>query len=235
MNPSAEMEQEYVDLLEKARKAKDENPTTKNINAFVAAEKALADYRARAAAEADPKSRTFSTLLEVLDYLQGEGWKISKSTLYDNQHKINKAKDGTYTKKAVDEYARLCLVKLDGSTDEGKGAAEKKEEIEAKIAEERLKKLQRDNEIEQGRWVRRSEVESMLAARAAALMNGVGPEFIHREAAGIIELVEGDIEKAPDLIEHWLKVVEELFDRYSRPVEFTVPGAEDEDFIEVDA
>jgi len=224
---------DYGKTLEKAfadaQAAMKKKASAKNIKAVAAAKKALDEHRAEQAATADPEARRFRTLLEVLYYLQGEGWKVSKSKLYEDQRKIEKEEDGTWTKQAVDEYARLRLTRLDGTTDEGRGAAERKEEIEAQIAQAKLEKLRRENEIEQGRWVRRSEVESMLAARASALMAGVGPEYIHREAAGIIELVGGDADRAPDLIDHWLKRVEELFDRYSRLMEFTVPGEEELD------
>lgn len=211
----------------KALDALKKKATVENIRAAESAEKALADYRARKAAEADPEERRFKTLLGedgVLAYLKESGWKIEKSKLHSDQHKIEKEKDGTYAKKKVDEYARLSLQRLDGTDSDTDGLAQKAARLEIEILEEKKIKARHENEVEAGRWVPKDDVESMLAGRAAVLKAGVGPEFIHARAEKLIELVNGDQARAPELIEYWLREAEALFDRYSRPLEFTAPA-----------
>lgn len=210
---------------DKARSALKKKVTTENIKCAEAARKALEAYRAELAAQADPSQRRFKTLTpEVLVYLKSEGWKIEKTKLYADEHKISREEDGTFAKKAVDDYARLCLKQLDGSDQSDEGLAKKTAQVELDILEEKKKEAIRENEIEDGRWVLRSDVESMLAGRASLLKSGLGPEFIHAHAGAVIRLTGGDTGKAPDLIEYWLNAMEEHFDRYSRPMEFAAPA-----------
>ncbi|MBE7413855.1 MAG: hypothetical protein HS130_00950 [Deltaproteobacteria bacterium] len=205
-------------------KAYNESPTMKNLKEWDAARKRFDEFQKRKAADADPEARRFANLLEVLGYLTDEGWKVAKSKLYADQNKISKERDGAYAKKAVDEYARLALVKLDGSGQEDEGLATRKAKIELDILEEKKKRERRENEIDEGKWVLRSDVESMLAGRAALLKSGLGEEFIHARAARIIDLVGGDQAKAPDLIALWKEEMEEHFNRYSEPLEFAAPA-----------
>lgn len=222
-------EQALKKAYNKARAALDKKSTTDNIKAVEAARRALEAYRAEKAADADPEARRFANLLDVLGYLTDEGWKVSKTKLYADRGKIEKEKDGAYAKKAVDEYARRWLEKLDGSDQSEPGMAAKVK-VETDIAREKLKALQRENEIAAGKWVLKSDTESMLAGRAALLKSGLGEEFIHARAARIIELVGGDQSRAPDLIELWLREMEDHFNRYSEPMEFAAPagGVRDE-------
>ncbi|MBI5826389.1 MAG: hypothetical protein HZB22_01455 [Deltaproteobacteria bacterium] len=95
-----------------------ESPTVANLKNWEAARRAYEDFQARKAAEANPGERRFKTLApDVLEYLKATGWKIEKSKLYADRNKIDKETDGTYTIKAVDDYARLRLTRLDGSDD----------------------------------------------------------------------------------------------------------------------
>jgi len=197
--------------------------SVENIKAVEAAERALSDYRARRAAAAGAPERRFKTLKEVLSYLKDEGWKVEKSKLYADKNKIDRQKDGSYLAADVDRYAKLCLSRLDGSDETPVDAAEKlKWEIE--FNKQRAKKLELENEVEKGRWLLRSEVSQMFAARAALLKDAVGPAFIHPRVADVIELVGGDQAKAPELIAWWLREVEKHMDQYSRPLEFAVPA-----------
>lgn len=197
----------------KALAALKKKPTAENIRNAEAAKKALADHKARTAG---PGERRFKTLLDALAYLKDEGWKVEKSKLYaDAPRKIDIEADGTYTPGALDKYARLCLQRIDGSGDGDKGAADRKARLENEILEEKKKKLQRENEKESDRFERRSEADKEFASFAAYTKNAVGPEFIHRAVERLIDAAEGNPKRAPEVIELWLKEVEELFDRHA--------------------
>jgi len=209
----------------KALAALKKKPTVENIRAVEAAEKALADYRARTAG---PAERRFANLTEAHLYLEKEGWKVSQRKVYDDAGNITREKDGTYAPKALEDYARLCLQRLDGSDPEGKGAADTKARLQNEILEEQKRKMQRENEVESGRFVRRSAADAEFASFASYTKNAVGPEFIHRAVERLIEVSEGNPKRAPEVIEFWLKEVEEFFDRHARRDEYTVPAATDE-------
>ncbi len=212
----------------KVKAAYDKKPTVGNQKALTNAKKDLDDYRAQRLAAADPSALRLKNRPEVLEYLKAKGWKIEKSKLYADWKKIDLEKDGSCTKAAADSYAKLCLEKLDGSDQEPVDMANKVL-WETRATKAKALKLEHENEENKGLWILRSDIEPMLAARAAGLKNSVGPEFIHRSSEQIIELVDGNIARAPELIDWWLRAVEDLFDIYSRPVEFAVPAVAAED------
>lgn len=209
---------------EKALKNLGKKATLEHIKAAEKAEKALRDYRARKAAEADPGERRFANPTEVHEYLESEGWKVSQRKVYDDKNKIEKEPDGTYTKKAVDEYARLLLTRTDGSDEAIGDLAARKATLEVELLEEKKAEAVRENKLKEGFYVLKSDLESMLAGRAAVLKASVGTEFIHARAEKVIEIVAGDHGRAPELIDYWLREVEDFFDRYSRPMEFATPA-----------
>ena len=223
------LEQEETVLaraLARTMKAYNESATTKNLKEWDAAKKRYEEFQRHKAAAADPEARRFKTLApEVLEYLKAESWKVEKSKLYDDADRgaLKKEKDGAYSKASVDKYANKWLEKLDGTDKPDDGLMTRKARLEIEILEEKKKEIVRENEIDAGKWVLRSDVESMFAGRASLLKNGLGPEFIHSHAPQIATLVGGDHAKVPDLIEYWLKAIEEHFDRYSKPVEFAAP------------
>src|SRR3972149_4040374 len=151
-------EQDLVAALDKARAALKRKATSDNVKAAETARKALDAYRAEKAAAADPEARRFKTLApEVLEYLKAEGWKVEKTKLYDDRNKINREPDGAWTKKAVDEYACRALERLDGSDKLFVEEARRKTSLEIDILEEKKKEIVRENEIEDGKWILRSE------------------------------------------------------------------------------
>lgn len=223
-------EQLLQDALSQAEAALKTKATTENIKAAEVAKKAIEDYRARQAASADPETRRFKTLNGkdgVLEYLQSEGWKVEKSKLDKDKHKIKKEADGTYTKKSVDEYARLSLERRDGSSTNLIDIATRKASIELENEEIKLWHNRREKEEKEGLWQLKSEVESEFAAFATFVKNSVGPEFIHRAAESIIRVVEGNTARTPELIELWRREVDEFFDNLSKRKEYTVPVEEE--------
>lgn len=175
------------------------------------------------------KEIRFQNVLEVVAYLKDAGYKIEKSKAYIDRHLMKPDKDG-FLQSNVDRYAKAFLERFDGTS--GDGNSDKARE-EARLTRERADKIAFENEIMRGKYLLRSEVDRQFAARAAFLKDGVGPRFIHSRAPRIVEMVGGEMAKIPDLVEMWLKEVEELFDHYSRPLEFeavnilTTEGTED--------
>lgn len=219
------VEDEHELALENAHKkalaALNKRATAENIRAVEAAKRALADHQARTAG---PAERRFANLTEALEYLKSEGWKVEKSKLYADQGKITKEKDGTYTVKALDDYARLCLQRKDGSNNTISLAEKKAEaDLDGKLKDNWLR--QREIEEKEGKWELTSKIDAEFAEFAAYTKNAVGPEFIHRAVERLIEIADGDPKRAPEVIEYWLKEVDELFDRHAVREEYTVPAA----------
>lgn len=215
-------EQLLENAYKKARAAIEKDPTGKNIDAVEKAHKALDAYRAELAAKAKPEDRRFANLLEVLGYLNGEGWKISKSKLYEDRNKLAKEKDGACLKKTVDEYARLCLEKLDGS-DQEIVDINKKSRLENEILEEKKKKLQRENEIQAGMYVLRSEAEQKHTAKLALFLTAVDNFLQGGKINMAVEIVEGNKERVTELRNHLKKEFRAMLGEYARRPEFTVP------------
>lgn len=209
------------ELLSKAMattmQAYNQKPTVENMKNWDAAKTALENCRAKKAAEANPQEAPLKGVLEVLDYLQGDGWKVGKTTLYNDQGKINKQKDGSILKKDADKYAKLCLRKLDGSDYETDPADKNKEET--RLTKERADKIAFENEVMRGSYVLREEVEQQQAARAAYLKNSI-EGFFHSLSPRMAELINGDANKIPELTEFCLREVEDFFHHYSKPLTF---------------
>lgn len=225
----------HLSILEaaykKAAAAAKKHAGHKEIKDLDAAKAAIDAHKKRRAEEAGDSTAPLKTLTgDVLAYLKAQGWKIEKSKLSADKRFIRCGKDGTYTREAADEYARVAgLQRLDGADPGLQSLAEQKLRAETRLAEERAEKIKLENEIEQKKWTRTSKIEGMLASRGALLKNGVGPEFIHARASAIIERVEGNQDRAPELVAFWLAEIDELFDRYAAPVEFAGAAAQEAD------
>lgn len=208
-----------LNALAKMANAYKENPTAQNLKEYTAAKQAVENYKARKQAEGKPEEQCFKNLLEVIVYLRDQGWKCSKSKIYEDQIKIDRQSDGTITKKDADKYAGIFLRRLDGSINADDLDPAEKLRWEIEIAKEKAEKLHRENEIERGIYLLRSDVEHMLAARAAYLKDNLGAAFIHSRASQIILLVNGDQTRIPDFVEFWLRNIEEIFNHYARPIQ----------------
>ena len=197
--------------------AYNQSATVANLKDFQAAKKAYEEFKSRQAASADPENRSFKNILDVLDYLQSEGYKLGKSKLYEDQHKIDHQKDGSMLKKDVDKYASMFLRKADGSDIEFDTTEKFKWETE--IAKQKAEQLTRRNEVESGIYVLRSDVEQQFAARASFLRNSL-EGFFHSLAPRLIEKADGSMDRTPDVVEFCLAELDELFHRYSQPLVF---------------
>lgn len=183
-----------------------------------------------------PGDNPLPNLLAVVDWLKHHGWKVSKSKVYADAKtgRIAATPDGTYSIKSVEKYAGNYLRQ--------KGAVGKRDETLNSIAEQKAKaeadKLRSQADmaaiklrIAQGQYVDKEYFDRELAKRAAVFRNDL-ETFCRSRSAEIIAFVEGDSNKAPDLIQYLIEHIEEFLGRYAEDREFQVPIAappEDDD------
>jgi len=215
------------DLLGRAvaqtMKRYNDNPTVQNLRAWEAAKGAFEKQNAIKAAESNPAERRFVNLTEVADYLKIEGWKIKKSKLYENKRIIAQEPDGSYTKKAVDDYARLCLSRLDNSDDNLIEPAKQKATLEVALLEQRHREALRDNEIEEGLWVLRSDTEKQHTAKLALLLTAVDNFIQGHKTEEAIVIVKGDREVVQEFRDFLRREFRAMLYEYAKPPEFAVP------------
>jgi hypothetical protein len=182
----------------------------------------------RAAADAEQ----FSTLAEVLDYLQATGWRATKATLYrhKDEGKILPRHDGSYHRRDVEKYARTFLKQQ--AT--GKRIQERVDELQRKKLEKELQSL--DLEIsrktfalerEQERYIPKGLMDIELAGRAGILEAGL-KYWIQFHAADWIRLSEGNIKKVGELIQFMNHGIDEHINEYASVREYRVIFDDDE-------
>lgn len=215
------LDKAYKDALKELKDAS----TYNNIKLVEATEKALTEYRERIDIENNRVEESFKNISEVLPYLKEEGWAIAKTKLYKDAKYIGRQKGGVYLKADVDKYAVKYLKQVEDSGDDEVFAG-KKHDADIRIATARAVQLERENDVNSGKWVLKSNIAQMLASRAALLKESVGMGFIHAHAEEIIEIVGGKQGKVSELITFWIKKVDKFFDQYSKPVTFAIPAKE---------
>ena len=195
-------------------------PTIANRKAYASAEKALSEFLK---ALADPGTeQTFAGLPDVLEYLQGENWKIQKTKLYDDfsANKLSAAIDGTFPLEKVLDYARLHLRKEDGTPGTvAAGPSLQEQKIVEEVKRIRADRQHREMKLKEatGELIRRSEVEIEFAKRIIYLRSDLKNIF-RAGAVEIIRQANGDPQKAPALIAYGLGLIDTAMDRYARPV-----------------
>jgi hypothetical protein len=155
----------------------------------------------------DKMNRPFNNVLKVKEYLVSQGWKISKSSLYNHvkDHKLIPDKQGYFSKAEVDRYTSVNLKNLkdDGVLTEAgqkrlKGIQQQKIETEGLIAKEKLRILERHNTNLDKR------VEQRVAHEIVAHLNlykNVVTNYFTGEAEALISLVKGNQQHIPEFIE----------------------------------
>jgi hypothetical protein len=167
---------------------------------------------------------TFSTVLEVLTYLQGEGWKVSQSTLYKHvkDAKLRPAEDGTFALKTVRAYAQTHLQL---ASTRKKAADEDlqrtKLQLDINVQEEKLKREKLKREAEEGRLIPREDVDLELAARAV-VQDHEWTRVIQSRASEIIALVEGNADRASELVRFLMDVKDEVLNEFASTKYFHV-------------
>ncbi|TVM32135.1 hypothetical protein [Oceanidesulfovibrio marinus] len=174
----------------------------------------------------------FKTALEVTSYLNGQGYKCSKSTVYGHVKKklLRKGLDGQFSKAAVDRYAKDHLERLGGFSDN----EERTERARVELLESKAQKSKAEAElaamklqVEQGKLIPVEDVDTILSA-AVTVLRASMLQFFYGEAASLIHLVEGNPAKTGTLVEHMRKASFSWFNSFAKRHEFMVDyGASD--------
>lgn len=168
----------------------------------------------------------FRTKKSVLEYLLGNGWKISQSQFYDHCKigLLRPAKGGGYPLKAVVKYAELHVKRAD--------TGEKEAEWETKIREEKLtisldrervglEREQFDLDARRGKYIPRAEFELAIVSRAVAFMAHLN-HTVQESVPSWIDLVGGDQGKAPQLVEAISRKIEQRMGDFAAEDEIEV-------------
>jgi hypothetical protein len=194
------------------------SPTRAHLKSLKVAESALNDFRSER--YNSTPGQYFDNLMDVVTFLESDGWKISKTTLYEHKEagKIRKGINGKYSLTDVQEYARQYLQRKDGSqVDDKTNFQEQKlrEEIRRISSDAAMRELKLQER--RGELIPLEEVEVELAARVGDLKTHLDASA--RSSAGrIIKLVCGDPQKSAELISFMLGINRKMMDNYSRPI-----------------
>ena len=159
-------------------------------------------------------------------WLQENGWKVSKSTVYNRigRAKLLPREDGLFYLKDVKKYARTFLKRADTGMrlqDEQDELQRRKTRLEVEKLEEEVARAKHKRAVEEGAYIPRDQLEIELASRAAVLDAGIS-HFFQSEAGAWIQLVGGDQRKLPELISILMTAKDDLMNQYARAKEFVV-------------
>jgi hypothetical protein len=183
-----------------------------------AVEAQLAALRARigagiSAASAEPAGLVFKSLNQAAEWLRGQGYKISDSTIYShrNRNLVNPRPDGLYHEADLLRYAQTTLKRKDGGGSEKLEALQERKVLaELERAEAQTAKMQLQHEILEGKYIKREDHERDLATRARLLKADM-QNFGRLMVENLIHLVGGDPGRAPEAlafverhVERWL-------------------------------
>lgn len=210
----------------KAQKAMAKKPSKESVENFTAINDALDDFLAKKdGTDPDPEERRFKNMLEVVEYLKGQGWKIEKTKAYADKKagKIKAQPDGSFLMSDVDRYiVKVELKKADG-TDPATDTQNRKAEASAKKEESQARWWDIKADVESGKYVPKEQMEYELAARAAYLRTDL-ENFIRSHAAEMVAIVDGDPGKTPELLDFYLNALADWLNRYAKQKEFSGPG-----------
>jgi hypothetical protein len=168
--------------------------------------------------------RVFSNLLEIIEYLDAEGWKISKSSIYNHakEGKIRPDIGKNYSMKAVINYARTHL------TTKNTRQKTRSEELQRDktLAEiERIKEATLVDKIKrlrsEGELIEKNQVYLELAGRAAVLETDL-KGMIQMRAGEFVAMVDGDEKKIGNLVRELLAEVDRVLNDFATTKEFQV-------------
>lgn len=175
----------------------------------------------------------FSNLAAVLKYLEDQGWRITRPSLY-RHHKEGKLlpeTSGTYKQRAVDKYAKAFLKVI--AT--GKRLRETSDNLQRQKLEEELKNLRLKNERDKfnyekdrGLYVPKDRMEIELACHMGVLVAGL-KHWLRTNAADWIAAVNGDHKRVGEFITLMDNGLDTLLNHYASKQEYEVVfEAEDE-------
>lgn len=170
-------------------------------------------------------SNTLPNPKAIAKYLKEAGYKVSQSTVYKHKEegRIPIQKDGSFLLSDVDRYAGLNLKKLDGTSNPDQVQLQhNKLEAETRKAQAQAEHWEVKTLIESGQYIDRDLFNGELAARAIIFKNDL-ENFFRSSVSDIINKVDGDISKSPDLIDFCLESLDLFLNRYSVPKKWSIP------------
>lgn len=169
----------------------------------------------------------FKSKIEVYRHLKKQGkYKISRSQFYEhcNDRLLRPDNDGGFTLQAVNSYAKKHL--REAAT--GRHAADKldkmmeeKLDLELQSARMKVEKEQLDLDAKRGKTINRQDHELAIVSRAVAFMAHLN-HAIQANVPDWIELVEGDQNRAAELVHAMSEVVEQRMGDFAADAEFDV-------------
>jgi len=218
-------------------KAYQDEPSSVNRRNWEDSEAALKKFVAEISGGGpDEEERPLPNTAAVLEYLRAGDWRVTKTSLYRHQKegKLSPRRDGLYTLRDVDKYARTWLKQK--ST--GKKIAEKIEEMQRRKLELELSNLEEDNkrkrfanDREAGLYIPKEFMEIELAGRAGVLDAGL-KHWVQSRSAEWIRTVGGDTKKVGDLIILMNRDLDEHINSYAGALSYQVVIDAEEEALE---
>lgn len=174
----------------------------------------------------DETEIAFHNLSAVLKFLQDQGWKVTKPSLY-RHHKEGKFRpdpDGSYKQRTVIKYAKAFL-KL---TATGKRQQDTTDDLQREKLQEELKNLKLKNirdkfnyEKDQGHYIPKAQMDIEIASIIGVLVSGF-KYLITSNAAAWIALSGGDHKKTGEVITKAIDDVDEFTNTIANTAEYEV-------------
>lgn len=173
------------------------------------------------------EEKTFRNLKAVSVYLRDQGWKVSKSTVYDHHRarKIKPREDGLFYLADVETYAGNYLKhKNEPQAQTSDAIQRRRNEAEARKMEAQAKHWEIKSQVAAGAFVERDAFERALVERAMIFKNDL-ISFAHTRPPEICRLVHGESNLIPELTEYLLKQFAIFLNRYAEDKEFKIPAS----------
>lgn len=173
-----------------------------NLKNWQAAEEALEKAVSTAEAKYFSEDPAFGNLMEVVAFLQDEGYKIKKSTLYLHRDKglIRVDPDGSVKRaEAIAYITKAQLEKISDRSGNVDKLHERKAVAEAERTEVQAKKLKFELEKDLGKYLLKTDVKTEFALKLGAF-ESIFRNIIRTRSTDYIGVVGGKAEKAQLLV-----------------------------------
>lgn len=171
------------------------------------------------------EATNFKTTREVLAYVEENGRKLKKTKLYEDIQagRLQKQKDGTFSRRKVDRY--MASLPSTGTSDtvaeQAADRLRRKEEADIRRSEAQAGKEEFNLSIKKGLYISREAVNAELAGRALTLAASIKTAF-EAHSLDIIATVEGNPKKSLAFVARLEAVLDESMSEYSREMEISV-------------
>lgn len=215
---------------EKAKQMLRTDPTVAPLLARLDSMLEKAEEKAMSTNEGTPE--IFKSAGDVLRYLQEDaGRQIARTKLYDDIKKgLLRKEKRTFRRMDVEKYAASLprSTTPDGRVADAEDRQRRREEAEIRIKEALAKREEKKNDILEGKYVLREDVDQELAAKAVALNMGLKSR-IEAAALDLVTKVGGKPKRARTLVQEMDVLIDAACNEYAQPMEFEVNLYEDDD------